>query len=376
MIKVKKHILLALLGYMTLNGCSDNGFLFRSFGEYDRRESKGVYYIGEPYQIKGVLYTPSEDTSYSERGMAAWYTRNELNRLTTNGEVFDDHLMTAAHKTLPLPSMVRITNLENGNTAIVRVNDRGPHVNNRLIDVSQGTAAALEFRAGGTTMVQVDILPEESRRLKEELLTGHSVPMNTDVYTPVEIVPLGSEVPIYQPSESAIPIYGEKSEKIDTESVMSQKDEEAVTDMQMASEAGINHVPIDLISPELDAIEVPAIDKSSEKTVKNDFSVPKGESLTQEVAQADEKTEISQDKKEDFDDFSEKWVVQAGAFGSSENIEKALRILDAIGPVLKEQRNHLTAIQIGPFKNKNEAEEMLDKVRRAGYPEAQIRKQK
>ena len=89
--------------------------------------------------------------TYSEKGMASWYSRDTQNRLTTNGEVFDDYKMTAAHKTLPLPSLVRITNLTNGNTAIVRINDRGPAVNNRLIDVSRGVAEALEMAEVGTT---------------------------------------------------------------------------------------------------------------------------------------------------------------------------------------------------------------------------------
>ncbi len=381
MIKVKKDILLILLGCLVLNGCSDNGFLFRSFGEYDQTERKGVYYIGEPYRIKGVLYTPSEDMSYSERGMAAWYTRNDLNKLTTNGEVFDDNLMTAAHKTLPLPSMVRITNLESGNTAIVRVNDRGPDVNNRLIDVSQGTAAALEFRASGTTMVQVDILPEESRRLKAALMGTDQVPVNTDIYTPVEIVPLGSELPVYQPSESAIPIYGDKSIQETVGDTVLKEEASVTTDVRSISEVGANNDPVDLVQPELDATEVLPTDKApvigvNQSREANDFSVEADAVPEYKSIQSEKRAEAVQISKDTFDDLSEKWMIQAGAFGSPENIEKTVRILKTIGSVVQVERGGLTAIQIGPFKNRNEAEEILDKVRQAGYPEAQIRKQK
>lgn len=376
MIKVKKDTLLILLGCLVLNGCSDNGFLFRSFGEYDQTERKGVYYIGEPYRIKGVLYTPTEDMSYSERGMAAWYTRNDLNKLTTNGEVFDDNLMTAAHKTLPLPSMVRITNLENGNTAIVRVNDRGPDVNNRLIDVSQGTAAALEFRAGGTTMVQVDILPEESRRLKAALMGKDQVPVNTDIYTPVEIVPLGSELPVYQPSESAIPIYGDKSVQETVGDTVLKEEASVTTDDRNISEVRVNNNPVDLVPPELDAVEVPLTGKVPVSRVANDVSIEEDAVSEYKSVQSEKKVEAVQISKDTFDDLSEKWMIQAGAFGNPENIEKNVRILKTIGAVVLVERNGLTAIQIGPFKNRNEAEEILDKVRRAGYPEAQIRKQK
>ena len=188
-----------------LAGCSENGFWFRSGSDYEEVSPQSVYYVGAPYRIKGVLYTPKEDMNYSEKGVATWYSRDSQNKLTTNGEVFDDEKMTAAHKTLPLPSLVRITNLENGNTAIVRVNDRGPAVNNRLIDVSRKTAEALEMPETGTTLVQVDILPDESRRLKEGLEEYQDPNTNE---TTDKRVPLGSSEPIYKPDDSApAPIY-------------------------------------------------------------------------------------------------------------------------------------------------------------------------
>ena len=181
-----------ILAISVLSGCSENGFWFRSGSRYDHVPEKGLYYIGQPYQIRGVLYTPAEDFSYSEKGMAAIYSKDPQNRLTTNGGVFDDDKMTASHKTLPLPCLVRITNLDNGNTAIVRVNDRGPGVNNRLMDVSRRTAEALEMPATGTTLIQVDILPDESRRLKEDLKSA-------EISNPTKpVAPYGQNDTIYQ----------------------------------------------------------------------------------------------------------------------------------------------------------------------------------
>ena len=90
--------------------------------------------------------------------------------LTANGEVYDANLVSARHKTLPLPSLVKITNLENGKSVIARVNDRGPMVNNRLIDVSQEAARQLEMPSSGTVLVQVDLLAEESAALRDKLI--------------------------------------------------------------------------------------------------------------------------------------------------------------------------------------------------------------
>ena len=104
--------------------------------------------------------------------MASWYGPDFHNGVTANGEIYDMHLMTAAHRTLPLPSIVRVTNLENGRSVVLRVNDRGPFVNNRIIDVSKLAAERLGFYEKGTTRVRVDILADESKELKEAMLAG------------------------------------------------------------------------------------------------------------------------------------------------------------------------------------------------------------
>ena len=95
----------------------------------------GTYRIGKPYTVAGRVYVPEEDPDYRAEGMASWYGHDFHGRLTANGEVFDMTSLTAAHPTLPIPSYARVTNLSNGKSLIVRVNDRGPYHGNRLIDV-------------------------------------------------------------------------------------------------------------------------------------------------------------------------------------------------------------------------------------------------
>lgn len=130
----------------------------------------GVYKVGNPYKILGRWYYPKEDYSYSEIGIASWYGPDFHAKRTANGEKYNMHSLTAAHRTLPLPSIVRVTNLENGRSLIVRVNDRGPYARNRIIDVSKKVAQLLGFMEKGTAKVKVEILEKESKNLKAALL--------------------------------------------------------------------------------------------------------------------------------------------------------------------------------------------------------------
>lgn len=125
----------------------------------------GSYKVGTPYQIRGVWYHPVVDYRYDETGIASWYGPGFHGRLTANGERYDQHDLTAAHPTLPMPSLVRVTNLENGRSLKLRINDRGPFANNRIIDVSQRAAQLLGFERQGTASVRVQVLEEESRQL-------------------------------------------------------------------------------------------------------------------------------------------------------------------------------------------------------------------
>lgn len=123
----------------------------------------GDYKVGNPYQIAGVWYYPKVDYSYDRTGVASWYGPGFHGKLTANGETYDENAMTAAHPTLPMPSIVRVTNLENGRSIVVRINDRGPFKNGRLIDMSRRGSALLGFQRQGTAKVRVQVLEDESR---------------------------------------------------------------------------------------------------------------------------------------------------------------------------------------------------------------------
>jgi rare lipoprotein A len=114
--------------------------------------------VGNPYQINGRTYVPAFDDTYDRTGIASWYGPGFHGRLTASGEVFDENLMTAAHTTLPIPSLVEVTNLENGRTVVLRLNDRGPFADDRIIDLSRAAATELGFIGQGLAQVRVRYL--------------------------------------------------------------------------------------------------------------------------------------------------------------------------------------------------------------------------
>ncbi len=121
----------------------------------DFRKGGGSYKIGKPYKVAGRTYVPKHQPSYNKTGKASWYGDDFHGRLTANGEIFDMNSLTGAHPTLPLPSYVRVTNLKNGKSTLVRVNDRGPYAHNRIIDLSKRVAQKLDFINDGITNVRV-----------------------------------------------------------------------------------------------------------------------------------------------------------------------------------------------------------------------------
>lgn len=135
--------------------------------------------IGDPYQVNGVTYTPLDDPAYDETGYASWYGEERAGNATANGEFFRPLAITAAHRTLPLPSYVEVTALDTGRTILVRVNDRGPFVGNRVIDLSRGAAEQLGISGAGMVGVRVRrVKPSEPD--KGQLRSGMRVPARMD----------------------------------------------------------------------------------------------------------------------------------------------------------------------------------------------------
>ncbi len=142
----------------------------------------GTYRVGKPYTVAGRMYVPEEDIHYRAEGMASWYGDDFHGRQTANGEIFDMTALTAAHPTLPMPCYVRVTNIRNGKSLILRVNDRGPYHGNRLIDVSTRAAKLLEFDGFGVARVRVEYVGRaplegsDDRLLEATLRTGVPAP--------------------------------------------------------------------------------------------------------------------------------------------------------------------------------------------------------
>ena len=212
---------------LALTACT-SGSLFESWDEkevavVDANIPNGSFYkVEKPYEINGAWYYPAENYSYSEKGLASWYMpSNARSAKTANGEEYIATEMTARHKTLPLPSIVKITNLENNKSIIARVNDRGPLVNNRLIDVSQKAAQELGFPVVGETSVLVEIMPKESQEIRDALLAAGRVYTEDGATQELSIVPpmpvpneepaviaAPAKTPVYKPAE---PIYTERT---------------------------------------------------------------------------------------------------------------------------------------------------------------------
>ena len=147
-----KLIILTLV--LSLIGCTSNNTI-QSHKKNNNPFFGGSYKIGDPYLIDGKVYYPAEDTNYDEIGIASWYGKKFHKKLTANGETFDMFKISAAHKTLPLPSIVKVTNIENNKSIILRVNDRGPFAKDRIIDLSMRAAERLGFKDQGISKVRV-----------------------------------------------------------------------------------------------------------------------------------------------------------------------------------------------------------------------------
>jgi rare lipoprotein A len=182
--------------------------------------------IGQPYQINNIWYYPKDDANYDQTGIASWYGHPFHGQPTANGETYDMDDLTAAHQTLPLPSWVRVTNLDNGRSIVLKINDRGPFVNGRIIDLSRRAARLLGFYDQGTAKVRVQrvntpgaglfvaekvVTPDDERKVAAAPLpkvTGGALPPPKDAKTasakPIEQMPkpAGNLPPLVPPTRT------------------------------------------------------------------------------------------------------------------------------------------------------------------------------
>ena len=227
---IGKNVFGVLVLGLLLQGCASAELAVDLFKKHKRQTESGKqskvvakphYKIGNPYQEFGVWYYPKRDLTYDETGLASWYGEETaiLGRPTANGEVFDPNIATAAHKTLPMPSVVRVTNLDNGRSLVVRLNDRGPFAPGRIIDLSHEGARLLGFVEQGIAKVRVQILAEQSLRLENLAKRGEfpsltangqgAMPEMTPAIKPAVSLTAKSSKPkskvaVNQPSQSAL----------------------------------------------------------------------------------------------------------------------------------------------------------------------------
>jgi rare lipoprotein A len=277
-------------------------------------QTHGMYKVGEPYQINGTWYYPAEDLTYEETGIASWYGEDFHGKYTANGEVFDLNALSAAHRTLPMPSVVEITDLDNGRSLKLRVNDRGPFARGRIIDVSRRAAQLLGFEGPGTAKVRVRILREDS--IQAKLLAEHASGQDQVA---------GAATPL--------PIPGVTAEALPTP-------------------ANVRVARAELPLPKVAKPQpVPA-------PAANFRPPPLPEQITTLPVRP---TAI---------------YVQAGAFSRPDNAQRLKAKLDKLGPVKvtgsRVNGTDLYRVRIGPLPSVTEADKLLDRVVDTGISEARI----
>lgn len=168
------------------------------------------YYIGSAYKVEDVQYIPVEDMTYNQTGVAGIIPAELNGTKTSNGETFDVNQMVATSKTLPLPTIARVTNLDNGQSVVVRVNNRGPFINTRIMDLSP--AAARQIGMNGQAKIQIQVLPEQSIQVKNATI-GASTPVQTVTETVTETVttPAPAAAPAGDYSVQLAALYSEDS---------------------------------------------------------------------------------------------------------------------------------------------------------------------
>lgn len=301
----------------------------------------GTFKIGKPYEVEGTWYYPQEDYNYSETGIASWYGPDFHGKQTANGEVFDMNELTAAHKTLQLPSLVRVTNLDNGRTLVVRVNDRGPFVRGRIIDLSRRSAQLLGFEQSGTAKVRVEVLGEESRRIAA---VAKRMPGADD--EPARASPAGTVTVESLPGPGGGPVA--------TAQVTPSQAAPSVAPPTPAAQP-VPSTPAPTVASASSAS--PAAPTAVNGTAVESLPAPTGQIGVVAVKPSG-------------------IFVQAGAFSNQSNAQRLSTSLAGIGPTkvvqVKLGSQVFYRVRVGPAANVEDADRMLERVAAAGYPEARI----
>lgn len=321
----------------------------------DSAAKPGTYKIGKPYQIDGAWYYPAEDYSYAETGIASWYGSDFHGKYTANGELYDMNDLTAAHRTLPMPSLVRVTNLDNGRSIVIRVNDRGPFARGRIIDVSRRSAQLLGFEKIGTAKVRVEIMADESRQLAA---LARRTPGPDD--EKVAAVPAGQvsvQALAPPPGTTAAPPPAQP-----------QARPTYATPSQTASSAARSGRPTANPPPPSVAAQDPARPTAQQAQIAAAQTAPTTADGTTVPAPNGQVVVVPVQPTAIY--------VQAGAFANVQNAQRLSNTLSSIAPTqlsyIQVGTQPMYRVRLGPVASVADADKMLERVVAAGYPEARI----
>ena len=315
----------------------------------------GNYKVGKPYQIEGVWYYPAEDYSYAETGIASWYGTDFHGKYTANGELYDMNDLTAAHRTLPMPSLVRVTNLDNGRSIVIRVNDRGPFARGRIIDVSRRSAQLLGFEQVGTAKVRVEILADESRQIAAQARRTPGPDDEKPVAVPTGQVAVQSLPP--PPGATAAPPPAPQAARPTYSTPPASAPAARTTGRPVANPPPPAVAAQDPARPNATQAQVAAATPSPAATDPAATPTTTGQ-VTVVPVQA---TNI---------------YVQAGAFSNPQNAQRLSNTLSTIAPsqlsYVLVGTQPMYRVRLGPAASVADADTMLARVVAAGYPEARI----
>jgi rare lipoprotein A len=381
-----------LAGALLLSGCSTTELVshwVKKLSWPGEQESAGTYKVGKPYRVGSVWYYPHEDFNLAETGIASWYGPDFHGHKTANGEIYDQNEMTAAHRTLQMPSLVRVTNLENGRSVVVRVNDRGPYARGRLIDVSKRAAELLGFISKGTARVRIEALPKESREIAEAAKRGMDTSRlsmkDLDRYDTGRDAPIkDQDPPPAQPVMVAMPAQPVQVASLDSDSSLPESLQTPTITVEQLSAPGrpsqstpapqwdegrnAPYTERRVISPTerqsfINRLDL--VDKSNavDSTGMVSGRLKKGHFLPDAV--------VSQERVAPTGIF-----VQAGAFAVKANADRMKEDFSSLAPVIIEQvtvkGRLLYRVKLGPIANVEKADAILERVISTGNNTAHV----
>jgi rare lipoprotein A len=386
--KVFLNLVAIAAGVVLLAACSETQLTahwLKKITWPGQQETAGTYKVGKPYRVGSVWYYPQEDFRLAETGIASWYGPNFHGKRTANGERYDQHELTAAHRTLQMPSLVRVTNLENGRAVVVRINDRGPFKHGRVIDLSKRAAELLGFVNKGTARVRLEVLPQESRQMAEAAKRG----MDTSRLTLADLGRIDAEAtPVRQASAPSQPVLQPVS--LSSPEAAQQRVRIASRDMRS------DYIPESLQTPTITVEDLSAPPGGRPIYVAPDpapvATPPQGRREFVSGLNIDEQgaapgADMAQGRLEEGRFMPAPVVtreavqptgifIQAGAFGVRSNADRLKRSLDpyaqvSIQPVNMSGRT-LYRVKLGPLASVDEADRLLERVISLGSDGAKV----